>query len=478
VTTMDPDSGLRRWYRRLLRAYPRWYRRERGAEMLTTLLDAAEPGQRRPHPRDALDLLLGGLRCRFALPRRPMFEAHLVYAVLVAAFAGLAAAAVAGQVAWPVAAPPPRAAAALATAETAITLPTSAPPSRYDNPLELNYGTETGPRAFRQGSARIEYYYVAPADPEVAGVIRQAHARLAAAGWQVHPPHLDDRVTEFWASKDGQVVQVRGYDGLSTVEPITVMVYSRAARWMTPLVGGAGCAGFAAGWLLAAWTLRRFWRHGLRGRLVAALLAAPALFAAGISLLVGAYKGLVVGLENGWAPNDSLFAAAALDEVGPLAGIGAAGLVLASLVLALPGRSGPSPVTAERVWRYGLWTLTSVHLAFAAAWGVVVALFLANGRRLLDADGPMDLIPFGYHPMNPFMWLYAILALLYLFGFLASPALLSVSVPLLVTGRRVAHAAGLRTAWLALLLAAATAVALPIATSTPLGHDAMTWWLD
>ncbi|MCW6007517.1 hypothetical protein K1W54_23650, partial [Micromonospora sp. CPCC 205371] len=82
---------MTRWYRLLLHAYPRWYRRERGTEMLTTLLDAAEPGQQRPHPRDALDLLLGGLRCRFAVPRGPAFAAHLAYAVVVAAFTGLAA---------------------------------------------------------------------------------------------------------------------------------------------------------------------------------------------------------------------------------------------------------------------------------------------------------------------------------------------------------------------------------------------------
>lgn len=476
MTTLD---GLARWYRWLLRAYPRWHRRERGAEMLTTLLDAAEPGQRRPHPRDAADLLLGGLRCRFTLPRRPSFEAHLAYAVVVAAFAGLAAAALAGQAAWPVAAPAPRIAAAQAAADAALPLPASGPPSRYDDALALNYGEETGPRALRQGSARVEYSYVAPADQPVADIVEQAHARLLAAGWQVRATTRGDHVAEFWAGKDGQVVHVRGYFGLSTVEPVTVFVYHRAARWITPLVGVAGCAGLAAGWLLAVWTLRRFWRHGLRGRAVALLFATPGLVGAGTSLLAGAYESLVVGLEEGWAPNDALFAAAALDEVGPLAGIAAVGLAVASAVLALRPRSGPpGPVTVERLWRYGLWSLTGVHLAFAAAWVTVVALFLARGQRLLDADGPMDLIPFGYHPMNPFMWVYAALALLYLFGFLASPALLSVSVPLLVTGRRVARVAGVRTAWVALLLATATAVALPIATSTPLGHDATTWWLD
>ncbi|GLH99334.1 hypothetical protein [Phytohabitans aurantiacus] len=470
---------MTRWYQLLLHAYPRWYRRERGAEMLTTLLDAAEPGQRRPHPRDALDLLLGGVRCRFALPRRPMFEAHLAYAALVAAFVGLATAAAIGVLAWPTAAPAPDAVAARAAADTAMPFPLSGSPTRYDAPLELGYGDEAAPRELRPGSARIEYSYVPPAGETFTDSVAEAHRRLAAAGWQVHPIRPGDHTAGFWGSRDDQVILVRGYSGVSGTDPLQVAVYGQAARWMTALVGVAACAGFATGWLLAAWTLRRFWRHGLRGRLVAALFVAPGLLVAGVALLAGAYEGLVVGLENGWAPNDSLFAAAALDEAGPLAGIGAAGLLLASLVLAMPARPGPpSPVTSERVWRYGLWTMTGAHLAFALAWGTVVGLFLAHGRRLVDADGPMDLIPFGYHPMNPFMWLYAILAMLYLFGFLASPALLSVSVPLLVTGRRVAHAAGLRTAWLALLLAALTALALPIATSTSLGHDATAWWSD
>jgi len=39
---------IEKWYRVLLWAYPRRFRRVRAQEMLTTLLDAARPGQRRP----------------------------------------------------------------------------------------------------------------------------------------------------------------------------------------------------------------------------------------------------------------------------------------------------------------------------------------------------------------------------------------------------------------------------------------------
>lgn len=42
--------------RRLHSAYPGFYRRERGREILTTLLDAAEPGQVRPSRGEAVYL--------------------------------------------------------------------------------------------------------------------------------------------------------------------------------------------------------------------------------------------------------------------------------------------------------------------------------------------------------------------------------------------------------------------------------------
>jgi hypothetical protein len=60
----DPGGGtaaLERGYRRLLACYPRDFRRESGPEMLGVLLDAARPGQRRPRPGEAADLLRGAV---------------------------------------------------------------------------------------------------------------------------------------------------------------------------------------------------------------------------------------------------------------------------------------------------------------------------------------------------------------------------------------------------------------------------------
>ncbi len=57
---MSPN--LERQYARLLHLYPARYRRERGAELLETLLESAEPGRSRPAAREVAALVLGALR--------------------------------------------------------------------------------------------------------------------------------------------------------------------------------------------------------------------------------------------------------------------------------------------------------------------------------------------------------------------------------------------------------------------------------
>jgi hypothetical protein len=64
-------SALESRYRRLLRAYPAAYRRERGEEILCTLLEAAQDGRAQPLRRDAPALILSGLRVR-AAQNRPL----------------------------------------------------------------------------------------------------------------------------------------------------------------------------------------------------------------------------------------------------------------------------------------------------------------------------------------------------------------------------------------------------------------------
>jgi len=60
-------TPIERRYRRLLLAYPADYRRERGEEIVATLLDGADPARSRPTTGEAADVVLGGLRRRLGL---------------------------------------------------------------------------------------------------------------------------------------------------------------------------------------------------------------------------------------------------------------------------------------------------------------------------------------------------------------------------------------------------------------------------
>jgi hypothetical protein len=85
------DERLVRHYRRLLLAYPGNYRRRYGMEMVTTLLEMAEPGRSRPSASEAWHLLASGVRQRFRLPAaRP---AVVATAVLVTVALGVIGAA-------------------------------------------------------------------------------------------------------------------------------------------------------------------------------------------------------------------------------------------------------------------------------------------------------------------------------------------------------------------------------------------------
>jgi hypothetical protein len=78
-------SRLERRCRRLLRAYPRPYRTDRGEEILATLLDAAPAGRNWPPARDARSLITGGLRVRAAASRQLPLAMSLRLAALLAA---------------------------------------------------------------------------------------------------------------------------------------------------------------------------------------------------------------------------------------------------------------------------------------------------------------------------------------------------------------------------------------------------------
>jgi hypothetical protein len=77
-------SALERRCRRLLRAYPAWYRRDREEEMLGTLLEASPAGRRWPSARDARAVIAGGLRVRAGLGQRQSAAGHVRLMVMLA----------------------------------------------------------------------------------------------------------------------------------------------------------------------------------------------------------------------------------------------------------------------------------------------------------------------------------------------------------------------------------------------------------
>src|SRR5215472_8122838 len=62
--TATGGRGLQRAYQRLLGLYPRDFRERHEGEMVDMLMAAAAPGQRRPDPRDALDIVKGSFLVR------------------------------------------------------------------------------------------------------------------------------------------------------------------------------------------------------------------------------------------------------------------------------------------------------------------------------------------------------------------------------------------------------------------------------
>ncbi|MBT2232400.1 hypothetical protein [Nonomuraea sp. NEAU-A123] len=84
---MNDSATLEQRYRRLLRAYPRTYREQHGEELLSTLMEAADPETRRPAIREALPLLAGGFaaHARDARSRAPWWVDGLHLGVLAVA---------------------------------------------------------------------------------------------------------------------------------------------------------------------------------------------------------------------------------------------------------------------------------------------------------------------------------------------------------------------------------------------------------
>jgi len=274
-------SELERSYRRLLRAYPGFYRRERELEILTTVLDAAEPGQVRPSRGEAAALLLTGLRCRFVPPTR----AGKLATAIVAVWAALVLSGAGALAVWAFADPePPRLAALsddLVGRDPAVTYELPG-----DNLLDMAYAYKThsefqdyanegwtGRHPAPMGESRI-YERVTPTPTALA----DAYRRVTSAGWRAGARSPG----AFWAYRDGVLLRVSG-SGEQT--GMRVSAYPIEPRGV---LAGA-IAGFVLGLIVASqamtWLAHRVARTPLPTRRLIVLLGLPALVASAVNTL-------------------------------------------------------------------------------------------------------------------------------------------------------------------------------------------------
>ncbi|MEV0899502.1 hypothetical protein [Actinoplanes sp. NPDC049802] len=247
------DPTLERHYRRLLRAYPRPYRRRHGAEIVTTLLEMAEPGRRRPRPAEAWHLVASGARQRFRLPAgRPLARVAAVLALL----AGSAVGAAAGS--W-------------AAVQTYTPLPGHGEAAAIHRV------------AAGQASADITVHTVGGgpiSGPEVFTItsittwdVTQARARLAADGWR--PAEVPFPSPDLDLVRDGLHLRVDVLVGDDHATAFTTVRALDNGAWR-PLTALGLLLGALAGWLIAAAVAQRRSRPAsLTGAAALVVLAAP-----------------------------------------------------------------------------------------------------------------------------------------------------------------------------------------------------------
>lgn len=279
-----PTALLARRYRRWLLAYPRAYRRERGPEILATLLEAAEPGQDRPPAREAWQLLRHGLGRRVADAGIRGF----VVAVFAAALGALSGIALGSWLCWQQVGPmtPDKATAARVAATV---LPMDAEdPSYYGqhtfwNPYSEN--TLHGGTGVRAGT--VEFSGKVPRKADYRQLGSAVTRWMRAHGWhdvrytitRFAPHTMPAAEITITGKRDGYLasVLIDPYDGANATSVELDVMWAEPPGHITATVAG-GVFGAVLGVLVALFTssrMRRRPRHLQRmylGLCVATLL--------------------------------------------------------------------------------------------------------------------------------------------------------------------------------------------------------------
>ncbi|GIE28480.1 hypothetical protein Ait01nite_015250 [Actinoplanes italicus] len=266
----DTDTtGLERGYRRWLLAYPREYRRDRGPEILVTLLDAADPGRSRPAAREVAHLLRHGLSVRVAeVGRRAV-----VVAVIAAVLGGLGGIALGSWLAWRSVDPmTPDKATAMSLARTALPVPAQGKVEYYGRHTFWNpnsNGSLKGGTGLRAGRATVTGKV--PPQGRLEELTAAVQRQMRAQGWQDVRTTIDrygsqvspSALAEVTGTRDGYLATVQAFSG-DAVNPATLSV---DLMWAEPpghirdtILGGL--AGVLLGALLGLGTAHRMRRYG------------------------------------------------------------------------------------------------------------------------------------------------------------------------------------------------------------------------
>lgn len=262
------DEQLERRYRRLLRAYPSWYRKARGEEMLTTLLDASE-GRDRPTAGQRIDIMFGGLRKHLAVGTIPAAMFGVLMALLIATF-GAVGGAVLG---WQTAADLPDDAAADRIAAQAVpdigTVAWSARSLFQGSDMEGDPITDViNLRDWDEYGAGSLWYELDHPDDHYAR-LDAAKTRLTADGWHVTPLPIDYGKA-FTATRSDLTLEV-STDKYSPSQT-TISIY-RTTPTLVPVLTVAGLIiGGLVGWFATSRAFRRASGWQETQRIVAASL--------------------------------------------------------------------------------------------------------------------------------------------------------------------------------------------------------------
>jgi hypothetical protein len=357
-------------YRLLLLCYPREYRRQRGREIVDTLLELAPSGQTRPTIRQAFNLFRNGMRCRLG---HPASRSVVVWAVLTSVVWGLFAAAIAERVAWETARPLPNAAQATATftpllpGENLGPLGDSPPLFGLDGGIPVGW-TDIPKLLFGNG---IEYgpNDVVATVTEPAAENRSVDAltrRLQANGWQVDAPwtrrvgDCSPPTCEPARPVTGTMIIARRGDDILTIdiqpEPVTLYVrIERAPPTLTVPAGiAAGLAGAAAVWLLFGWVSRRLERLGIVPRAIVYVVGGWALILWYLPMVIFLPYLSLGMLSAGSTDTESgqlwIWLGQPVGLLPLLIGTALALAVMATAAMARRLPAAPAPVRSSRTW--------------------------------------------------------------------------------------------------------------------------------